>query len=352
MPVTASTLRQVRTQRAALTGIVDGAAASTAAAWDRAWRVAAIEWETAADVIAGLRDDGTWPTRTEIDRERRARRALAVTRALLDDVIGSAVTTATTAARRAVDEALAGRPQLITSQVPPTAPEVGARVVDVTHAQVVAVVDRTTTRITALHRPLSAVGVAAVHDQVIRGVLTGDGPRSAAARMVTQARAGFDLPMTRALVIARTEILDAHRTAAAVWDRSNGHVVAGWQWLAALDRRTCPSCWAMHGTTHPPEDPGPQDHQQGRCTRVPLARPWSALGITAPEPPSAMPDARTVFAGLPEADQVHVMGRARLDLLGSGEVGWADLTTLRTTTGWRDSHVPTPLHRLRGDDAA
>jgi hypothetical protein len=80
-------------------------------------------------------------------------------------------------------------------------------------------------------------------------------------------------------------------------------VLRGWEWLAAMDERTCPSCWAQHGTIHTLDEPGPNDHPQGRCARNVLTKSWADLGFDITEPPSVTPDAQTVFDGLSAEQQ-------------------------------------------------
>lgn len=109
----------------------------------------------------------------------------------------------------------------------------------------------------------------------------------------------------------------------------------------------CPACWSMHGTVHPVTEPGPLDHQQGRCARCPKVKPWSQMGIAGDEPADLIPDARKVFVGLPEVDQVAIMGSARLNLLRSGHISWEDLPQRRVTAGWRDSYAPRRVRDLQ-----
>src|SRR3546814_11471968 len=74
-------------------------------------------------------------------------------------------------------------------------------------------------------------------------------------------------------------------------------------WVAQLDRRTCPSCWSQHGSKHALDEPGPLDHQQGRCARLPVTRSWRDLGFDIDDPPSVVPDAETTFRGMRRGDQ-------------------------------------------------
>lgn len=79
---------------------------------------------------------------------------------------------------------------------------------------------------------------------------------------------------------------------------------------------------------------------------MPQVRPWRDLGIDLPEPDDAIPDAQTVFAGLPRAQQVQIMGPGRLAALDAGDVAWVDLAVLRDNPGWRPSYVPIPARDL------
>jgi hypothetical protein len=108
----------------------------------------------------------------------------------------------------------------------------------------------------------------------------------------------------------------------------------------------CVACWVMHDTEHPNDEPGPNDHQQGRCIASPITKTWRELGYDIDEPPSLVRDARATFMGLSEEQQLAIMGPQRLELFLSGRVAWSDLATVRQTEGWRDSIVPTPVRRL------
>lgn len=106
---------------------------------------------------------------------------------------------------------------------------------------------------------------AVVADRLVQGLALGKNPRSIAREI----RKGLGENLVRALRISRTEVMRSYREATRQSYQANSDVVAGWVWLSALNERTCPACWAMHGTEHK-LDERLDDHPQGRCTMVPL----------------------------------------------------------------------------------
>lgn len=217
---------------------------------------------------------------------------------------------------------------------------------DPTKAALDAIVKRTGEQITALHRPLSDDATARVKAHLVRSVAAGENPRATARRITRGIEAEFNGARNRALVIARTELLDAHRAASRETRSANTAVLAGWTWCATLDRRTCPACLAMHGTRHPAGEAGPLGHQQCRCTALPLTRSWRDLGFDLDEPDDVLPDARAWFDAQPPAVQDHIVGRRVAAALRSGDVEWSALATRRSTSGWRDSYTTTPTSAL------
>lgn len=335
--------------RAAVDALADEQTRRLTAAWVRAWDTLIWEVTGAVQELAQLADDGRWPTRSQVLRNERARRALEVVREALQRLAAEANRGIGQAAADAADIAAARTARIIASQFPPQAGDhatLAVRFNRVPADQIAAVVARTTQQITALTWPLAAAATEAMKQELIRGIALGDNPRAAARRMLQRLEGGFNGGLARALNIARTEILDAHRAAAAASQAANSKVLTGWVWTAKLDARTCPSCWAQHGSRHPLDEQGPLDHQSGRCARTPVTKSWKELGFDIPEPPSILPDARTTFAGLPEADQLQIMGPARLAALQRGDIAWDDLSKLRRTNGWRDSYGVVPLRDL------
>jgi hypothetical protein len=183
--------------------------------------------------------------------------------------------------------------------------------------------------------------------ELIAGIDVGRNPRDAAARMVTAVQSQFNGGLTRATNIARTEILDAYRATSHQIHQANADLVPAWQWICEFSLRTCSACLSLHGTTYPTSTPGPEDHQAGRCARLPVLASWAELGITAPEPPSVIPSSQAWFDGQPEASQLAIMGPGRLGLYRDGQIGWADLATVRQSPSWRPSYAPTPVRDLQ-----
>lgn len=355
MAVTEETLRLAKKLRIHLDRTVNQATRELVRAWARAWDEIHDVWAEAMMDIAKASTDGRWPSLAQIARQERAQAALLAANeqiALLAEHTG---VTVVDAVGRAVEDTPEWQARLIASQLPTeagTTRELVARFTRVDELALSAIVRRTTEDVTAASYRLEAHAQEQMRRALVRGVAVGENPRRAARQMVRNSEGVFNGGLTRALTIARTEILDAHRAGTAAAQAANADVLQGWQWVAQLDKRTCPSCWARHGSMHALTVPGPDDHQNGRCARSPVTRSWADLGFDIPEPPSLLPDAEQTFAGLPRADQLAVMGPARLQLLDSGQVSFTDLTTTRSTPGWRDSSVPTPVRDLLARVAA
>jgi hypothetical protein len=303
--------------------------------------------DTLTELLAAQTKDRV--TRAIMLRSVRLRVILAQIADRLDTLAASSAVTITGDLRGVVRDAAMAQREILTSQLPglvdPRDLLVNVRASD---QALEAIVRRATEQITSRLRPMSPAAYETVRRELIRGVAVGSNPRATARRMVDRAGAGFNGGLTRALVISRTETLDAHRVAAQHSQAQQSEVLAGWIWHCHLSKRTCPSCLAKHGTLHPLDEPGPEDHPQGRCVRLAKVKPWSELGLAFDEPDDEVSDARAWFDALPAADQVAIMGQRRLDLLNAGSIGWEDLTQRRTSPGWRDSWVVTPVTALQG----
>lgn len=342
MAITRRTLRLEEQLRDELAKVTDAQARDLVSAWVDAWD------EISPDLSGVLLDmllAGDRVTRTQLLRSTRLRKALAVIADHLDTLATDAGVRITSDLQAVIDAAGGAQASVIDSQLPPNAPEL----VDldawskVDERQISAIVERSAEQITALTKPLSAEAYDAVRRELIRGVASGSNPRETARRIVARAERRFNGGLNRALVIARTETLDAHRAGARLGRMQHADVLSGWTWLSALDTRTCPSCWGQHGSVHPIEEPGPHDHQQGRCTAVPTTKSWADLGFAdIEEPPSLIPDASARFEGLSSTEQLAILGPARYEAWVRGEYPMGGWSRRRTTDGWRDSFVVAP----------
>lgn len=230
-----------------------------------------------------------------------------------------------------------------------------------------AVVRRSVERIASDYAALSADAEQALRTALLRGVAGGRGVDPVArdmvreARRLTAARHGVDLAdleagqvaerivtevrgafgggMSRALVLARTELIDASRYATTASYLASPGLITGWRWLATLDARTCPACWSMHGRLFKPDE-HLAGHQQCRCVSVPvLATDRPGDGDVGHAP--------AAFRALPREQQLQVMGPARLAYLDAGGA-WDRLAVRRDNPGWRHAHYATPVRDLTG----
>lgn len=345
MAITEQTLREARALVGGAGDQADHATRLVTAAWLAAWRELEPMWIAALTDLINERQPITVDM---IARERVLRAALTRTYWAVAGLATYVEQLTAVAAGEAALLTIDRQPSIMASQLPPEYRAAALRRYRARspHVALNVVLARVAETIHALTTPLPGFALKVIKEQLIVGVAAGLNPAVSARAAVRELRGAFDLPLTRSVNILRTETLDAYRVAGALMDRANADVLAGWRWVAQLDRRTCPSCWSKHGTLYPLEVPGPWDHQQGRCARVPELRSWEDLGLPGKEPVSALPDARKAFTDLPASDQLKIMGPGRLELLQSGKVDWRDLSMRRATMGWRDSFAARPVSDL------
>lgn len=389
MAVTRSTLALTRTLRAGIGTEADEADRHLTRQWVAAWDRLAPAWQTASTELAALAvQGGRWPTRNQVARNDTAMGALVAAETSLTVLAADTDRTASAGVQRIVDLDASLEPRIIGSQAPETKAEAltahirrllheaeGDEIPDVTDGGMVpppsaasvlgpvaiagliagrfhpsalaAIIARAQERIHANTLPLAAAAVEAMKNALVEGIIVGDNPLTVARDMFNRVRGAFNGGLDRAQTIARTEMLDAYRASSGYIHRANSDLVTAWQWYARLDKRTCTACWSRHGRTYAVTVPGPDDHPRGRCTRLPKLATWAELGITAPEPPSLLPNGEKTFNRLSKADQLAVFGPGRLELYRSGAVRWDQLATWRENPRWRRSNQPTPVRDLR-----
>ncbi len=309
----------LRRQRAAIAKLIDGASDEVLLMWARTWTD--LRGEILAEIerrgeAAALRYAADYAARRLVETAQQS----------------SAVVTG--AARRLIELSLSDAAALIGAQLPsswplgrPAKPELDA------------IVQRATTQITSRMWALSDEASEAMRRRLIQGVAAGRNPRETARLMVADVQDDFDGGLARAQVIARTETIDAYRAGAKAHHEANADVLQGWVWLANLSERTCPSCVAMHGTEHALDEPGPLDHPQGRCSRMPLVKPELVPGAPTP----TIESGPEWLARQPEGVQRSVLGPRRFEAWQDGDYPVSRWAVRRESPDWRASYAPGPI---------
>ena len=337
MAVTRETLHLLHGLRIQIDDTVSAVTEDLVRAWANGWQLVVRDWEDAVGQLESLRSDGRWPTVSQVVRAEKAQAALEATYKGLQQLTDEAGVRILGGVGEVV-QAANSHLDIIASQLPQQQQAVARAYMNRADTdQIRQIVVRTQEQVTKTLFPLPGDSFTTIRNTLVRGVAQGTNPREVARRMVRGVYADYAASLNRAMVVARTEMLDAHRVAAAAQQQANAKLLEGWQWAAALDERTCPACWAEHGNIYPLEVGGPDDHHQGRCARVAVVRSWKDLGYDVPEPASLMPDAQVRFDALGEDKQLAIMGPARLQALQSGKATLADMSTRRSNIGWRDS---------------
>ncbi|MDN4611944.1 phage minor head protein [Arthrobacter burdickii] len=347
MSINARTLALLADRRDDLNATLDAQTLALTKAWVEAWDTLAPDFDAALTELLASAKDGRL-TGSQVARNIRLRKALSLAAERLDELAELTQVTVQADVARAALAAAQSQIDTIASQLPPE----GQVAVLPTFTQVStpamdAIVTRITQQITKDTLPLSEDAQLAMRRNLVRGVAVGDNPRVTARRMIRETEGHFNGGLNRALTIARTETLDAHRSGGRAADIANPDVVAGWSWGSQLSARTCIACLSKHGTEYPPDVEGPNGHQNCRCDRIPVTKTWRELGFDIEEPPSLTKSSEEWFGSLTDKTQLQIMGPGRLELYKSGAASWSDLSRVQQNDGWRDSVTITPVRDLR-----
>lgn len=159
---------------------------------------------------------------------------------------------------------------------------------------------------------------------IIERIAAGQNPRLIALQMATEYRFG----LYDALRLTRTLQLYSARQGSMLLFQAQG--VGQWQWAAALDLRTCPSCWMMHGRVFPITVFGPNDHHFGRCAAIPLVGDWKNAFATGEER----------FMELEPSQQRAILGNVRYAKWRDGSIDLADIPGVETNPIFGDMMHP------------
>lgn len=314
-------------------GFIEGSLSVIEQRWLEAWEELVGDWEPAVDELTAMSDAGEWPSRGQINRSIKAQRALDATSDALNHL-----------SRELLDEtdladmvALARKQQheLIAAQVADPKALQGIRR-DYDARAVAEIIKRSQEQVTSLAWTLEPEATAAMKSALIRGVAVGESPRTAAAAMVKRVQGAFNGGKARALNIARTEMIDAHRLSAQQTQNQYRHLLSGWRWTAALDASTCIACLDMAGQEFPLDEAGPLGHPSCRCARTPVvAELYSDLPEVDMQWP---PTGQEWFAQQDEATQLKIMGPKRFAAYQEGTFPPGTWAVRRENPAWRASY--------------
>ena len=190
-----------------------------------------------------------------------------------------------------------------------------------------------------------------------QGIIQGLNAREIGAR----AARATATAMARSMVIARTELLRAYRTASHRNYDANSDIIDGWIWMSAANARTCAACFGLHGSFHKLSE-RMSSHPQCRCAPAPHTR--SLVDILGPDGAAQLhlagydpadvdtrirtPAGETLFQNLPEAAQLAVLGGpGALAAYQAGDVHLVDFVGLRKSADWGASHYQRSLRDAR-----
>lgn len=179
-----------------------------------------------------------------------------------------------------------------------------------------------------------------IGDSIITGIAMGIGPREI-ARNIRGDMAG---DLSRAMRIARTEIIRASREASREIYKANPDIVGGYIRRSARSERTCAACWALDGEKYPVDQPL-DDHPNGLCYEVPYL-PDAAEMYNLDDTGSS------AFEKLSNEQKQAILGPVKFEGFKQGLFGLKDLVGHMHSDDWGDGIQEKSLSSLLGDEKA
>lgn len=302
-------------------------------------RITRGEAEAIASAMVQASEESRSVAGLAVRNERVARALSAIHEAIQQALAGSLASVPMTVAQD-VQAASAGARDMIGAQLTGVArAELRASVVAASPEQIAAIVERSTQRIVSQSMPLAADAERVMRREIRRGVAVGENPRQVARRMVRALEDTADLQLSRAMTIARTEQIDAHRAAGQTTEEANTDVLEGWEWIAHGDERLCPACLSMHGGRFPTEQPGPEGHPNCRCGRVPVTKSWAELGFSGMRDPKPVGESREdILADMSDEDLRRMLGARGYTAWKAGQYPMSQWAVKRDNADWRPSY--------------
>lgn len=345
MAINELTLRRASELRAIVDDYVDAFTRALTARWAQAWQEVAGEWQDTIAVVLARRAAGEPLTPAQITQLARTQRALAMTAGRLQELAAELGPLLEDSVREVVERTADLTTSVAASQMPPVDQRLLPSFTRVDQPALEHIINRTMGNIVAASAPLAPEAVDAMKSALIRAVPSGWHPDKAAREMLRRSRGAFAGGLTRAMTIARTEMLDSHRAANRAQNMANPTVTKV-VWTAELDGSSCSACVAMHGTEYDPGTEGPEGHPNCRCTFVPKTQSWRDLGFDFDEPPDLTQTAEDWINENPH-DAVQALGPDRYRMLMDGEISISDMAKRVDNPDWRPSYQATSLADLR-----
>lgn len=185
--------------------------------------------------------------------------------------------------------------------------------------------------------------------QIEQGLMSAIAQGWGARKTATAIRKALGGNLVRALRIARTETIRAYRETTHRTFQANADVMDGWYWLSARNARTCPTCWALHGTFHPITE-RLAGHVSCRCTQMPRTKSLAELGFPgAPDTRPAVKRGEDLFADQPADVQQQVLGAA-FAAYRDGRIKLTDLVGRKESPQWGASYYTLGVGRALNNE--
>ena len=184
---------------------------------------------------------------------------------------------------------------------------------------------------------------ADITNTLSNGILQGQNP----LKIAREIKKYTGMPLYRANTIARTESHRAARAATIDNYGKNTDLISGYVRLATGDARTCPACFALHGTVYELNQILPT-HPNCRCIIVPKTKTWAEItgDNTIEEVSDKIPSAAQLFDRLSEKDKKRVLGPERYNLWKEGKP-LDTFVGIKQDADWGPTTIIKPLRDIR-----
>lgn len=173
-----------------------------------------------------------------------------------------------------------------------------------------------------------------ITERLLSAVALNTNPRDTAAELANV----VDAQRWKLLRIARTEQLNAYRTATLQNYQANADIVDGWVWISAHQTRTCLACLSLDGQVFPLSVDFQPSHANCRC---------SSLAVVKGVPLPAHQTGEEWFHAQSDATQREMLPTSMWDEFQNGDVQLSDFRQLETDPQWGNSYHEATITEAR-----